>query len=221
MDILLIIIIVVVPLLADIKIRTTYKKYLQLNNNLNLSGYEVARKILDSNNLQNINIEEVSGELSDHYNSRTKTIRLSKNNFHSKTISAISVAAHECGHAIQDKEEYIFFKVRTSLYPMINIATSISYWILVIGFLFQLVDLIYIGIGITSFGLLFQIITLPVEFNASKRAIIKLQEYNLITEKELQGTKNVLNAAAMTYIAGALASAMQIIRLLLIAKNKD
>ena len=104
---------------------------------------------------------------------------------------------------------------------MINIATSISYWILVIGFLFQLVDLIYIGIGITSFGLLFQIITLPVEFNASKRAIIKLQEYNLITEKELQGTKNVLNAAAMTYIAGALASAMQIIRLLLIAKNKD
>ena len=186
-----------------------------------MTGYDVARKILDENGLEDIYIVETRGELTDHYDPTKKVVRLSSDIYHGKTVAAMSVASHECGHAIQDKDGYTFMRIRSAIFPIVNVATSISYWIILLGFLFELLDLIYIGIALTCLGLLFQIVTLPVEFDASKRAGVFLKEYNLATEDESKGVKKMLGAAAMTYVAGVLASALQILRLILAARNND
>ena len=131
----------------------------------------------------------------------------------------MAIAAHECGHAIQDKEGYLFLKLRSLIFPVVNIATSISYYIILIGFIFEVLDLVYIGIGLTTIGLFFQIITLPVEFNASKRAGKEIDAMHLANSEEKSGIKKVLVSAALTYVAGVLTSALQILRLLLIASS--
>ena len=169
-NIILIIAILVIPLLAQIKVKSSYNKYMRIKNTSGLSGTEVARRILDNHNLNSVYVVETPGVLSDHYDPRRKTVRLSNSIFEDTTIASVAVAAHECGHAIQDKEGYFFLKLRSMIYPIVNIATSISYYIIFIGFILEYIDLIYLGIGFSALGLLFQIITLPVEFNASKRA---------------------------------------------------
>lgn len=219
MDLILIVLIIALPLLAQLFISVSYSRYSKILNNKKLSGKEVARIILDNNNLNSILIYKVSGNLTDHYDPTKKLVRLSNDIYENDTISSMAVAAHECGHAIQDSEDYFFLKLRSSIYPVVRVATSISYWIILFGFLFELLDLLYLGIGFTMFGLLFQIITLPVEFNASNRALKKLKEYNLVDEDELKGARKVLTAAALTYVAGTLASALQILRLILIANS--
>ena len=221
MDLILAIIVILIPLIAQIGVSSNYQKYKRVKNTKELTGYDVARKILDENGLGDIYIVETRGELTDHYDPTKKVVRLSSNIYHGKTIAAMSVAAHECGHAIQDKEGYTFMRIRSAIFPIVNVATSISYWIILLGFLFELLDLIYIGIALTCLGLLFQIVTLPVEFDASKRAGVFLKEYNLATEDESKGVKKMLGAAAMTYVAGVLASALQILRLILVARNND
>lgn len=220
MDLILILIIILVPLIAQIKIKSSYSKYSEITNKNNLTGYDVARKILDENGLDNIYIVETRGELTDHYDPTQKVVRLSSNIYHSNSIAAAAVAAHECGHAIQHKEKYSFLTFRTAIYPVVNIATSISYWIIMLGFFLEVIDMVYVGIALTCIGLLFQIITLPVEFDASKRAGVQLQKYGLIYSDEYSGVKNMLGSAAMTYVAGVLASLLQIIRLVLIANNR-
>lgn len=221
MDLILAIIVILIPLIAQIGVSSNYQKYKRVKNTKELTGYDVARKILDENGLGDIYIVETRGELTDHYDPTKKVVRLSSNIYHGKTVAAMSVAAHECGHAVQDKEGYTFMRIRSAIFPIVNVATSISYWIILLGFLFELLDLIYIGIALTCLGLLFQIVTLPVEFDASKRAGVFLKEYNLAIEDESKGVKKMLGAAAMTYVAGVLASALQILRLILLARNND
>lgn len=221
MDLILIILIVLIPLIAQIKISSSYNKYKRVKNKCDLTGQEVARQILDNNDLQDVHIVEIQGELTDYYDPTRKVVRLSTDIFHGNTIAAASVAAHECGHAIQDKENYTFLRIRSLIYPVVNVATSISYYIILIGFLFQALQLVYIGIGLTCCGLLFQLVTLPVEFDASRRALNKLEEYNLLAKPEIDGAREVLTAAALTYVAGVIASIMQILRLILIARSEE
>lgn len=221
MDLILVILIILIPLIAQIGVSGNYRKYKKVKNTKELTGYDVARKILDENGLGDIYIVETRGELTDHYDPTKRVVRLSSDIYHGKTVATMSVAAHECGHAIQDKDGYTFMRIRSAIFPIVNVATSISYWIILLGFLFELLDLIYIGIALTCLGLLFQIVTLPVEFDASKRAGVFLKEYNLATEDESKGVKKMLGAAAMTYVAGVLASALQILRLILVARNND
>ena len=219
MGLILFILIIILPLIADIFVKINYSINLKKENSKGLSGAEVARKILDKNGLSNIYVVATNGYLTDHYDPKRKVIRLSKDVYEGSSVSSMAIAAHECGHAIQDKEGYLFLRLRSLIFPVVNIATSISYYIILIGFIFEMLDLVYIGIGLTTLGLLFQIITLPVEFNASKRAEKELGTMNLADNEEKSGVKKVLVSAALTYVAGVLTSALQILRLILIASS--
>lgn len=220
-NIILIVAIIAVPLLAQLYIKSTYGKYSEIDNNQNISGFEVARKILDANDLKSIDIVTTSGTLSDHYDPKRKVVRLSEDVFNGNSVASMAVAAHECGHAIQDKEAYALLRARSLLVPVVNLGTSISYYIILVGFIFQVLNLVYIGIALTALGLLFQLITLPVEINASKRAGIQIRELGIAGAEDQSGTKAVLTAAAMTYLAGVVASALQVLRLILIFTRRD
>ena len=220
MDIILLLLIIILPLMAQTKITSTYNKYSKELNSINITGKEVARKILNSNGLNNVTISSIEGNLTDHYDPRNKHINLSTNIYKDNSISSVSVAAHECGHAIQDKEGYLFLRLRSSLVPVVNITSRISSIFLLLGFMLEILNLFYLGILLLSVGLLFQLVTLPVEFDASRRGKEELQKLGLITNKDIKGTKKVLNAAAFTYVAGFLASALQIARLILINRNR-
>ncbi len=221
MDLILFLIVLIVPLVADIFVRINYGVYSKKINNCGLNGGDVARKILEKNGLSDIYVVETNGYLTDHYDPNRKVIRLSHNVYQSDSVASIAIAAHECGHALQDKEGYFFLRLRSFIYPIVNIATSISYYIILVGFLFEALNLVYIGIALTALGLLFQIITLPVEFNASKRAGKEIDTLKLANKEEKSGVKKVLVSAALTYVAGVLASAIQILRLILMAKDRD
>ena len=221
MDFLLIIIILLLPLAADIGIKINYKKYMDEKNDNGLTGQEVARKILDKHGLKDIYVVETSGTLSDHYDPTRKVVRLSHDIFAGESIASIAVAAHECGHAIQDKDNYAPLKLRSLIYPVVNIATSFSYYVILLGFLLQLLNVIYVGIALTASGLIFQIITLPVEFNASNRAKKELDMMGIINKDEQEGVSKMLTSAALTYVAGVLASAAQILRLILSIRRDD
>lgn len=220
-DFLFIIIILIIPFIAQLKVSSNYNKYLTVKQSSGLSGFEVARKILDNNGLDNIHIVETRGKLTDHYDPTRKVIRLSHNVFHGDSIASISIAAHECGHAIQDKTGYVWMRIRSMIFPIVNIATSISYVIILIGILAQLFNVVVLGIFLTAFGLIFQIITLPVEFDASNRAKDELKKIGIVTTEEQTGVNKVLGAAAMTYVAGVLSSALEIVRLLLVFSRDD
>lgn len=221
MDLILFLVVLIVPLVADIFVRINYGVYSKKINNCGLNGGDVARKILEKNGLSDIYVVETNGYLTDHYDPNRKVIRLSHNVYQSDSVASIAIAAHECGHALQDKEGYFFLRLRSFIYPIVNIATSISYYIILVGFLFEALNLVYIGIALTALGLLFQIITLPVEFNASKRAGKEIDTLKLANKEEKSGVKKVLVNAALTYVAGVLASAIQILRLILMAKDRD
>ncbi len=217
----LILIIIFLPLISQGIITSTYNKYSKINNSSNLSGRDVARKILDKNGLYNVSIYEIPGTLSDHYDPKNKSIVLSNNIYNETSISSVSVAAHEVGHAIQDKESYSFLTFRTKLVPVVNLTSRFSTVLIVIGFGTQLLNMVYLGILLLGIGLLFQFVTLPVEFDASRRAKKELQNMGLIADKDVEGTKKVLNAAAFTYVAGFISTALNILRLLLISKRRD
>ena len=164
MDLILVALIILIPLFAGIYVRTTYNSNLKIKNSENLTGYDVARKILDENGLSDLIIVETGGTLSDHYDPNRKVIRLSKDVYHGTSIASLAVAAHETGHAIQDKERYFFLKFRSLIFPIVNIVSSFSYYIILLGFILEIMNLIWIGIFATGFGIVFQIVTLPVEF---------------------------------------------------------
>ncbi len=220
-DFLFIIIILIIPFIAQLKVSSNYNKYLTVKQSSGLSGFEVARKILDNNDLDNIHIVETRGKLTDHYDPTRKVIRLSHNVFHGDSVASVSIAAHECGHAIQDKTGYVWMRIRSMIFPIVNIATSISYVIILIGILAQLFNVVLLGIFLTAFGLIFQIITLPVEFDASNRAKDELKKIGIVKTEEQTGVNKVLGAAAMTYVAGVLSSALEIVRLLLVFSRDD
>ena len=221
MDLILIFLIIVLPLIAQAKVRSSYNKYSNIKSNGKLTGKDVARMILDSNGLNNVTIEKIGGSLTDHYNPKTKSISLSESIYDDNSISSISVAAHECGHAIQDKESYSFFNLRSTLVPIVNITSKLSSIFVMLGFFLEIINLLEIGIFLLCGGLLFQLVTLPVEFDASNRAKAQLQQLGLISDNELTGVKKVLGAAALTYVAGFLAEALQILRLVLLTRRRD
>ncbi len=220
-ELVLIALIVFLPLIAQSNITSTYNKYSKISNSKKLSGKDVARMILDRNGLHNVTIGEISGNLTDHYDPRNKNIRLSQNIYNGTSIASVSVAAHECGHAIQDKESYSFLRFRTALVPIVNFTSRISSILIIIGFASELLNLVKIGILLLCIGLLFQLVTLPVEFNASNRGKKQLQELGLIDKSDINGSNKVLKAAAYTYVAGFLSTALQILRLVLISRDRN
>lgn len=212
---------IIITIIAQIYVSASYSKYKKVQNSKGITGAEAARDILDKNGLSNVYVTETNGTLSDHYDPKRKVVRLSNEIYRGTTIAAVSVAAHEVGHAIQDKEEYTFMRFRSVLVPLVNFSSQAGYFAILIGIFFNLVDLIWIGIALEVIILLFQLITLPVEFNASNRAIEEIQKNNYLVEGEIKGSKRMLSAAAFTYVASVLTALLQIFRLVLIARSRD
>lgn len=209
-------IIILVPIWASLKVRTTYNKYSQVPSSSQMSGYEVARRILDSHGLYDVDVEEGHGFLSDHYDPRTKTVRLSPANFHGHSLAAAAVAAHEVGHAIQDQENYAFLRLRHSLVPVANIGSNFSWILIFIGILANISGAVLLGIIFMAAAVLFQLVTLPVEFNASSRAMNEIVSLGIIRNEEERETRKVLSAAALTYVAAAAVAVLELLRLILI-----
>ena len=210
----------IITSLAQLFVSSSYSKYQKVKNERNITGYEAARNLLDKHDLQDIKVVETSGYLTDHYDPTQKVIRLSSDVFHGNSIAAVAVAAHECGHAIQDKEDYSWYKIRASLVPIVNFVTYAAYIFFAISVILQLADLIGLSIVLVSCSLLFQVVTLPVEFDASKRGLAKLEEYGLIEEDEESGASSVLRAAALTYVASLLSSILNLIRLIMVYDDR-
>lgn len=204
---------------AQAKISSAYEKYKKIGSSTNLSGAEVAREILDRNGLNYVKINLVDGNLSDHYDPRDKTLNLSRDVYYKNSIASVSIAAHEVGHAIQDSVEYVPLKVRAALVPLANLGTQLSFFLIILGFFFS-VFFTKLGIAIFFFAVLFQIVTLPFEFNASNRAKMELAN-GIISEEDLRGTREVLNAAALTYVASTIVAIGQFLRLLSIFGRRD
>lgn len=207
---------IILSLWAQSRVNSAFNKYSKINNHLGLTGADIARKILNLNGLTNVKIERVSGNLTDHYDPKTNVVRLSDATYASSSVGAIGVAAHEVGHAIQHATGYSAIKIRNAIVPAVNICNMLSMPILFIGLLFSYTGLIDLGIIFFSGTVLFQLITLPVEFNASKRAIATLEGNNMLIGEELTGAKKVLSAAAMTYVAAAVSSMLSLLRLILL-----
>ena len=217
----MLLIIIFLPIIAQLKIKGTYNKYMKVKNESELTGAEAAKMILKKNGLSNVNVYETSGTLTDYYDPRKKMVVLSSDIYNSKSVSSIAVAAHECGHAIQDKENYKFLRFRSALVPIVNFTSRIASIFIIFGFIFEALDLLDVGIICLLVGLLFQLVTLPVEFNASARAKNQIEICGIVSNKEKSGVKQVLSAAAFTYVAGFIAEALQILRLVLISRNRD
>lgn len=218
---LMLLIIIFLPIIAQLKIKGTYNKYMKVKNESELTGAEAAKMILKKNGLSNVNVYETSGTLTDYYDPKKKMVVLSSDIYNSKSVSSVAVAAHECGHAIQDKENYKFLRFRSALVPIVNFTSRIASIFIIFGFIFEALDLLDVGIICLLVGLLFQLVTLPVEFNASTRAKDQLEICGIVRSKEKSGVKQVLSAAVFTYVAGFIAEALQILRLVLISRNRD
>ena len=205
---------------AQMNVTSTYKKYSKITVSRRMTGFDSARRILDANGLYDVRIERVHGHLTDHYDPRANVIRLSDSVFDSTSAAAIGVAAHEAGHAVQYAKGYAPIKLRQSIIPMTRIGSSLAMPLFIIGILFAMAELMYIGIAFYSLALLFQLVTLPVEFNASSRAMAALRESGLLSESELQASRKVLTAAALTYVAALASSLLSLLRLIILANNR-
>lgn len=210
---------IIISLWSQIKVKTTFSKYSAYRTDI--SGADAARRVLELNGVHGVKIERVSGNLTDHYDPRTNTIRLSQSVCDSCSISAVGVAAHEAGHAVQYAKGYFPIKLRSVILPVCNLGSQLSLPLLIIGLIFNFYFLVKLGVLFFCGALVFQLITLPVEFNASSRAITSLKNGAvLLTDNDIKYTKKVLSAAAMTYIAAALVSLAQLIRLIAITGKK-
>ena len=212
---LLYILMFLLPLCAQLYVSSTYKKYLKVKSACKLTGYDMAKQILDNNGLGNLYIVETKGTMTDHYDPTRKIIRLSTDVFNENSVSSIAIAAHECGHAIQDKDGYYFFIIRSKIVPIVSLATKLAYIILLIGVILEFMDLIFTGIVLVGFGLVFQLVTLPVELDASKRALSEMEKCGVLSN-DTEGVKVMLKSAALTYVAAVLSSALEVFRLIII-----
>lgn len=211
----------IIVIAAQAYLSSTYKKGKEKRNNNGLSGCEIARKILDSNGLDDVYVVETSGMLSDHYDSKRKVVRLSKDIFHGTTVAATAVAAHECGHAIQDKENYSFMRIRSSLAPIVSFMTYIGYFGLIISIFAGITGYLKVSIALIVISLLFQLITLPVEFDASKRALREIDRLSLTVKEEKELSAQVLKAAALTYVASLISTIIDLLRLVIMLNDRD
>ena len=211
---------VIFALIAQMMVKSTFNKYSKIKNEYGYTAREVARRILDDNGLYNINIEHISGNLTDHYDPSSNVIRLSDTVYNSTSVAAIGVAAHEVGHAIQHSQGYAPLKIRQAIIPITHIGSNLAVPIVLIGLLFSTLNwLIPVGIFLYAGVVFFQAVTLPVEFNASSRALDSLKNNNILQPGEINMSKKVLTAAAMTYVAAMFSSLMSLLRLILIAKR--
>ena len=211
---------IIISLFAQVKVKNTYAKYNQILSKGGKTAVEITRAILDMNGLHNVRIEQVAGSLSDHYDPRANVIRLSDTVRSDTSVASIGVAAHEAGHAVQYAVGYAPIKARNAFLPVANIGSKLSVPLILLGIIMSYQPLVSIGIILFSFVLIFQLITLPVEFNASRRAMKTLADNGILYGEELDGAKKVLSAAAMTYVAAVLVSAMQLLRLVLINRRR-
>lgn len=216
----LVIIAFALSMFASFGVKATFSKYKCVRSGQGLTGAEAARKILDGNGLNNVRIEHISGNLNDHFDPKANVIRLSDATYSDSSVAAIGVAAHEAGHAVQYATNYAPIKLRNAIVPAVNLSASLSMPLFVIGLLLDFAGLTMLGVVLFSASLIFQVITLPVEFNASGRAIKILNTSGMLDNTELKGAKKVLRAAGMTYVAAVAASALQLLRLLLIANRR-
>lgn len=216
---LLLLVSFLITLTAQILVKVRFSKYSKIRNSQNMTGREMARKILDENGLTNVQIRQTRGELTDNYNPMNRTVNLSQSTYDSTSVAAISVAAHECGHAIQHKEGYLFLKLRLGMVPILNVTANLSYFAIIIGYIFGLLQMFEIGIILESFSVLFNLITLPVEFDASRRGMKNLKNSNLFGKDELYDSRKMLTAAALTYVGAALSALVSILRLVLIMND--
>lgn len=217
--------ILVVPALllaiwAQVQVKTTYRKYSRVSNSRGMTGAYAAQAVLNFYGITDVRIERVSGNLTDHYDPRSKVIRLSDGVYNSSTVAAIGIACHEAGHAAQHAENYAPIKIRNAIIPVCNIGSTIGIPLALIGWIFSFSILIYVGLGLYAAVFIFQVATLPVEFNASRRAIKVIDETQLLRDDEIGGAKKVLAAAAMTYVASMIVSLANLLRLLLRFSNR-
>lgn len=210
-----------ISLWAQIKVKSTFNKYSKMTTSRGLSGYGAARRILDANGLSHVKIEQIRGELTDHYDPRTNVIRLSEAVYHATSPAAIGVAAHEAGHAIQYAKNYGPINLRAKLVSVTNIGSALSMPIFFIGLIMSSPYLTLLGIVLYSLVTIFQLVTLPVEFDASSRAMSVLSSCGILNENELKASQKVLSAAAMTYVAALLTSLLTLLRLLLLANGRN
>ncbi len=217
---ILVILAAVISLIASAKVKSTYAKYSRVLSARGITAEQAAQQILYGAGLSQIPVNQVAGDLTDHYDPRSQTLALSQTVYGSRSVAAIGVAAHECGHAIQDAENYGPIRLRNSIVPVVNFGSKLSWPLMLLGLLFSFDPLILAGIWMFALVVAFQVITLPVEFNASRRAVRILEERGILGEEELRGAKKVLSAAAMTYVAAAVGSLLQLARLLLIRNSR-
>lgn len=209
--------------MASMYMKSTFSKYSEVKAANQGTAAEVCRRILDMNGLSHIRLEGIRGELTDHYSAEEKTLRLSESTKNSTSVAAIGVAAHEAGHALQDKEDYIPLRLRHLLVPVTNFGQTAALPVIIFGLLIGRESgsfLISLGIFLFSFALFFQLVTLPVEFNASKRAMVVLENSNLLNQQELKQAKKVLRAAALTYVAASITTFINLVRIFLVTRNR-
>ena len=213
---------IALPLYAQMKVKSTYSKYSKVTSTSGMTGAEVARRILDENGLFNVKVVPHPGLLSDHYNPMTKVVALSEDNYYGHSVAGTAVAAHEVGHAIQDAQNYNFLRVRHMLAKPAAYTSNLSFVFIMIGLIASsMTSMLWIGIAMMAVGVLFQVVTLPVEFDASKRAMDQVVQLGIINNEEEPQAKKVLSAAAMTYVAATAVAVLELVRLILIASNPD
>lgn len=206
--------------LASLYIKGNYNKYKEVLVKKKYSGFDTAREILDNNGLKDVLILEVQGQLTDHYDPKKKVVSLSTDIYHGTSIASVSVAAHECGHAIQDKEGYTFLRIRHTLIPLVKFSSTAGYIAIIISLIAGIADLLWVGVALECVILLFQLVTLPVEFNASNRALKQIEKLGIVEKSEKEGCKKMLTSAALTYVASVLTAVAQVIRLVLMADRR-
>ncbi len=214
------VLIIALPLYAQYKVKITYTRYSKVLSTSGMTGAQVARRILDENGLHNVRVVRGEGFLSDHYNPLSKTVSLSPDNYDKPSVAGTAVAAHEVGHAIQDAEDYSFLRFRHKMVPAVNLTSNASWIFIMIGLFFSN-TMLGVGIALMAVGVLFQLVTLPVEFDASKRAMDQVVSMNIIGQSEEPQARKVLTAAAMTYVAATVVAVLELVRLLLIFTGRD
>ena len=207
-------------LICSLTVKTTFNKYNRIGSRRGITAAEVARMILDRNGLYNVHVERISGNLTDNYNPRTNIVSLSDSVYNSTSLAAIGVAAHECGHAVQHAQDYVPIKIRTAVFPPAQLGSSMYFIVFIVGLIFSFEPLVDAGIILFLFVVLFQLVTLPVEFNASRRALSTIRSEGILEQDEMYGARRTLTAAAMTYVASLAVSFTQLLRLLAIRNNR-
>lgn len=209
-----------IVLFAQSRVKTTFNKYDQLDTARGITGKQAAERILQTAGIYDVKVEAVRGSLTDHYDPRNKVLRLSEATYNNTSVAAVAVAAHECGHAVQDQQDYSFLKLRSAFVPFVQIGSNLAMPLIFIGLLLNIMGLVNVGIIAFSLVLIFQLITLPVEFDASKRALAILGDTGVFVPEETPAAKKVLDAAAFTYIAATLSTALQLLRFIMIANSR-